>query len=121
MIRSIQIGGSGENVRHSTDGESHTLSKEIGEIDDIGDCEISARPAGDADAFIEIENVLEKMLGEGEGMKSDKKETDFAPTEEVKLSSEGRGILQLSDDGSNFSGVGCLGGDSEGGAQEEGR
>ena len=39
-------------------------------------------------------------------MESDKKKTDYVPTEEIELRSEGRGILQLSDDGSNFSGVG---------------
>ena len=38
------IGGSGENVRHLAEEESHTLSKEMREIDEIGDCEISDPP-----------------------------------------------------------------------------
>lgn len=62
-MRRGQIGDGGENVRQSTDGEGHTLTKKIREILDVGDCEISASAAGEADSLIEVENVLEREDG----------------------------------------------------------
>jgi len=48
---------------HSTNGEGHALAKEIREINDIGDCEISAGSPDDTDALIEVENVLAPAKG----------------------------------------------------------
>jgi len=68
---------------HSANGEGHPLAKEIREINDIGECEISAGSPGDTDALIEVENVL-------------------APAKEVELGEGGWRDLQLSDDSSDF-------------------
>jgi len=49
----------GQSTRtQPANGEGHTLTKEIGEIVDVGDCEVSARSSGDTYAGIEVKNVL---------------------------------------------------------------
>lgn len=91
----------GQSTRsQSTNREGHTLSVEEREIGDVGDCQISAGPPGEADTLIEVKNV-------------------FAPTEKVELLGGGCCGSHPLEDGGDLSGVCGLGGSSEGGAQQE--
>jgi hypothetical protein len=74
-FRSMGGDRGGQDVRQFSDSETHTLFNEIGEVCNVGDCDVSAGSPNDAYPLTKVEDELERIAGEYGSMTSDHRRT----------------------------------------------